>query len=70
MKTNIKIDWKQLIESIGLSDAEIARRVVDLGVKTTQETINRVKNRKISAPRHDLGEAILRVREDKMRVGS
>lgn len=53
---------RKLIENLinsGLTENEIVSRLKDLGVQTTQPTINRIKTGAIAKVSYDMGAAIV-----------
>lgn len=48
----------RLIDS-GMSQAEIARRLTEAGISTTQPTIQRIGSGEIEHPRFELGAALI-----------
>ena len=63
---------RKLIENLinsGLTENEIVSRLKDIGVQTTQPTINRIKTGSIAKVSYDVGTAIVALHAKVCRKG-
>jgi hypothetical protein len=58
---------RSLVEKYGLAETEIVARLLELGVRTSQPTINRIKRGNARKIDYDVGTGLLRLHETFMR---
>lgn len=60
---------RSLVKQHNLSEAEIVSRLLELGVKTSQPTINRIKRGKARTINFDVGTGLLKLHETLTQQG-